>query len=778
MNQYNIHLKSFHKNDIEGLSKRLSEKHLNSFNKKKEILIISSYPPRICGIATFSMDLRDAILKRFSNNINVPVVAIEDELISRSYPIEVEYQLNISDQGSFEKLSKYINERTQLKAVILQHEFGLFKKTTPACLQHFLQSINKPIIAVFHTVLPKPSVETRDQVLGIAKQVNKVIVMTSDAKRILELDYNLPKPLIKVIPHGIHLWDNPDTEKIKIENGLEEQTILSTFGLISRNKGIDTSLKAFAIVKKSYPDIKFLIIGQTHPNVIAAEGESYRNELLALTKKLKIESDVIWINKYLSLGELLNFLSLTDIYLFSSKDPQQAVSGTLAYAMSAGCAMISTPIPQAKALQKKKAALVYEIGDVKQLSTLIELCLKNRTLINKLGERARNLIIANAWPNIAEKYMSVLDNLVGKNNRLKVYNWPEINERHLLKTTKSEGLIQFCNLSEPDLTSGYTLDDNARALIAVTMLYRLKYKKSLKTLITKYLRFIEGCQKIDGSFYNYKNYMGEFTPQNTQVNLQDSNGRAIWALGYLYAHTDSAQIREKCLTIVKKALPVLKCFDQPRAIAFSIKGLYYLGDSPLSLHALMQELSDKQITLYKKNAHPGWLWFENEMTYANSVIPEALILAFDQLHKIEYYDIALESFNFLITKIFRKNRLKIISNRTWLKEGMLNNGYGEQPIEACYTILALNSFYKITNDDSYLEKLKIAYSWFLGNNHLKELMYNPIDGGGFDGLEKNRINRNEGAESSVCFLMAQLVMEEYKISRNTQELQKKQPLLY
>ncbi len=729
-----------------------------------EILFLTTYPPRECGIATYSEDLIQALKKQFVYSFDIKVCAIESEKEQHEYknPI-VKYKLNTSRTESYLELARQINRDENLKIVLIQHEFGLFAETTQA-FNDFVSRIKKPIVFVFHTVLPRPDEVFKQNVQHLLDCASGIIVMTNSAEEILERDYRVDSSKITVIPHGTHLVPHLDKNMLKEKYGLKGRTVLSTFGLLSSGKSIETTLEALPSIVRTSPEVTFLIIGKTHPTVALREGEVYREELQRKIIELGLQDNVRFVNKYLPLDQLLEYLQLTDVYLFTSKDPNQAVSGTFSYALSCGCPVVSTPIPHAVEVLAGDTGILFDFGNSQQLAQAVNKLLfdvefKQRIIVNALHK-----ITCTAWENSAVAHARFLQRIARKKFELHYRN-PEINLDHFKKMTTDFGMLQFAILNQPDIHSGYTIDDNARAMIALCQHYKMTRDDADLPYIQIYLDFIEYCERAGRNFINYVDFDRNFTAQNEEVNLDDSTGRAIWALGYLVSlsHLLPYKMTAKAEAIFERALQNVSNIHSPRAMAFILKGLYYYNRSVVSEHTvdLTKLLADRLVSLYRKEATDGWAWFESYLTYANSVLPEALLCASTITDNDEYKAIAKRSFDFLIEKTFDQDCIRVISNKTWHYKGTLCGKYGEQPIDVAYTVLTLRKFHDIFKEPHYLEKMEMAFNWFLGNNHLEQIIYNPCTGGCFDGLEQHNVNLNQGAESTVSYLMARLTSYKY-----------------
>jgi len=729
-----------------------------------EILVLTSYPPRECGIATYSQDLIKALNNKFSKSVSIKVCALETANQDYEYPEEVKYILKTSEVTSYLSMAQTINDDENIQLVLIQHEFGLYKEQEMAFLQ-LLYEISKPVVLVFHTVLPKPDLHLKTEVKNIIAACRSVIVMTNTSANILMFDYGVSKQKISIIPHGTHLVPRLSEERLKEKYKLTGRQVLSTFGLLSSGKSLETTINAMPEILKQCPEAVFLIIGKTHPEVVKTDGEVYRKSLIKQVNELNIQDHVIFINKYLALPELLEYLQLTDIYLFTSNDPNQAVSGTFVYAMSCGCPIISTPIPHALEVLSKDTGIIFDFNDSVQLGKDVIKLLRNNPLRKNIITNTLQKIVSSAWENSAVAHAMLIQKIAGDKIKLD-YNIPEIKLDHLKAMTTDVGMIQFSKVNQPDLSSGYTLDDNARALVTASMSFKQDGAKERIDEIRKYLGFIKLCQQPAGDFLNYVDQDKNFTDQNKAVNLDDSNGRAIWALGYtiLLKGLLPKNIITDAESILDKALLQVGNIDSPRAMAFAIKGIYYrqkVIKSPENVE-LIKKFANKLVKLYENESSEKWEWFESYLTYANSVLPECMLYTWLITKESIYRDIAIKTFGFLLEQTFNENGIEVISNKTWLQKGQEAGHFGEQPIDVAYTIMTLGKFYDVLKDEEYKKKMFTAFNWFLGNNRLHQIIYNPSTGGCYDGLEETHVNLNQGAESTVSYLMARLTIEKYK----------------
>ena len=734
-----------------------------------EILCLTTYPPKECGIATYSLDLHRTLKSMFGNSFTFTICPLVSEKSKPTYPKEIENILNTDYALDFLQAAHFINSNKKIGMVLIQHEFGLFHNNEQSFYE-FLGYVEKPIVVTFHTVLPNPSPELGSKVNTIASFSAHIIVMTRTSAEILIREYGIDPERITVIAHGTHLIEYADKNTLKTKYDLMGRTVLSTFGLLGPGKSIETTLDALPGIIKKYPEVIFLIIGKTHPTLMNGEGRDlYREFLEQKVEALKLHDQVRFIDQFVPLPNLLEYLQLTDIYLFTSKDPNQAVSGTFAYALSCGCPIVSTPIPHAVEVLKNGAGTTFDFQNSPELQHKVLKLLDNTLERNTMRLNGLHTASVSAWENAAIAHVKVFEKAMGKLIPLK-YQKPSIDLKHIKKMTTSMGIIQFSAINEPDIESGYTLDDNARALIAFCQHFKLTGDPSDIPYIYRYFNFVARCFRHDGTFLNCVDKEYRFTKENDLINLEDAQGRAIWALGYflsismLLPAVDNSTL-EKAKFIFEHSVKAMHNVDSPRSIAFVIKGLYFYNrfDDRDCLNTIIRIHADKLVRFYHVETHKDWQWFEGSLTYGNSVMPQALLMAYILTLDPTYGRIAKESFDFLLSKIFHKGAIRVISNKNWHhRDETWEPDFkgGEQPIDVAYTILALHLFDKIYPLSGYGILMENAFEWFLGNNPLGHTIYNPCTGGCYDGLEIHNVNLNQGAESTISYLLARMALED------------------
>lgn len=724
--------------------------------KTPTIVFLGTYPPRECGIATFTQDLSNASQKFFGSRVLCKVAAFNlSPLDTYKYPNEVGWEIDQNSRKEYVNLAKEINTDVNISGVILQHEYGIFGGNNGEKILSFMKHCKKPILTTLHTVLPTPSPKMKDITLRIIKYSDAIVVLTHSSKQIIENFYPESIGKVFVIPHGIHpsTFSNPNTYKEKLE--LNNRIILSTFGLISRGKGIEYAINALPSVIKKHPSILYLILGETHPVVRRNEGEQYRIELSHLVTKLGLKKHVKFYDQYLSLPDLFEFLKATDIYISTSINPNQAVSGTLSYALGSGRAVISTDFAQAKEIVTPKIGRLVPIKNSRALSSALLDLLGNKNGLKQMQRNAYKKTRPMLWNNVAEKYTNLLVRTV----------MPPININHLAKMTDDFGLFQFALLDIPNKKYGYTLDDNARALIVCCWLIKQKYSKELEKLIIIYLTFIKTCQQNDGSFVNYIEFSDKSeSNQNNDEDLEDTQSRALWALSEVMNNTILSQdLRQQAKKIFLLALAKESKLTHLRAKAFVIKSFtlaqHSLPEYREKLLRNVKEYADSLVEALKANSLKSWLWFENYLGYNNAILSESLIIAGNIIKKPEYTYKGIYSLQFLISKTFSSNMYIPIGHSHWYKNNQKRSIYDQQPEDPTAMILALASAYKNTQNEKYRNLAKKCFSWFLGNNSLNTSLYDEKTGGCYDGLHPDRVNLNQGAESLVSYLMASITID-------------------
>lgn len=729
--------------------------------KSQIIIFLGTYPPRECGIATFTQDLLYYSQKLLGRRALCRVAALNlTSLDTYKYPPEVAWEIDQNNKDEYISFAQTVNENAAITGIIIQHEYGIFGGVDGEDILSFMQYCKKPMIVTLHTVLPNPSEKMKEITTDIIKYAYTLVVLTQNSKEIIENLYPQARGKILVVPHGIHYSTFSTTTKFKSKLELDNHIILSTFGLLSRGKGIEYMLRALPKIIEKYPSVLYLILGETHPVVRRIEGEKYRIELSDLVTKLGLEKQVRFYDQYLNLPDLLEFLKATDIYISTSTNPNQAVSGTLSYALGSGRAVVSTNFAQATEIVSMQTGRLVPIRNSQALTAALLDLLSNEKRLKQMHLEAYKKTRPMLWSNVAKQYIDLLANT-------KV---PLIKITHLLRMTDDFGLFQFASLNDPNKDFGYTLDDNARALIACSWLITQNYTKELEALIRIYLKFIETCQlkEKNGSFINYIRFQDRIpTIQNKEEDLEDSQARALWALSEIMCNATIPQaMRKKAKRMFITALAKGSQLTHLRARAFTIKSFALaqtvLPEKRAMLLAHIHNHADFLLHALNEKSSKSWFWFEENLNYNNALLSESLLIAGNITSNPAYTEKGIRSLRFLISKTFSSNMYMPIGHSQWYKNNKKRSDYDQQPEDPASMIIALVAAFIYTGDEMYKNLAKTCFSWFLGNNSLKKSLYDDDTGGCYDGIHPDRINQNQGAESLISYLMANILITKLK----------------
>lgn len=719
--------------------------------KTPYIVFVGTYPPRECGIATFTQDLLNSCKSVLESGIECKAAALNVSPLDKYiYPPEVKWEIDQNNKKQHLDLAKKLDSDPECTGIVLEHEYGIYGGEMGENILYLIERCHKPILVTLHTVLPTPNAKMTEVTEKIVQRADKIVVLTENSKLVLEKLYPKSIGKIQVIPHGIHPTKFETTTSSKNKLRLGDFKILSTFGLLSRGKGIEYVIRALPEVIKKHPRIRYLILGKTHPVVNRNEGESYRRELTELVTKLNLKNHVKFYDQYLNLKELIEFLKATDIYISTSINTDQAVSGTLSYALGTGRAAVSTEFVQAKEIISQEIGRLVPVKDSRAMSEALNEMLLDDKKLWLMHKRAYEVTRPMLWNNVAVKYTKLLtQNII-----------PPLNLEHMIKMTDNFGIFQFANLAEPNPDFGYTIDDNARAMIVSN---RLRINKLTKI----YLEYIKKCQKKDGGFVNYIDYKNKQpSPQNKAEDLADANARTLWSLAEVIADSGtSKEINQSAKIIFENNWRKIETGEHKRAKAMMIKALLLTAGQYPENKSEMEAAAGKYASeLAAVGEKP---WFEKGFKYNNGIIPEGLYLAGNYFKDRKLTEAAEKSLDYLIGVTFRNGSYQPVGNKTWLDKNQANGDYDQQPEDPASMILALNTAYIITGSYKYKNLARVCFSWFLGNNSKNTPLYNFKTGGCYDGLTINGVNQNQGAESLVAYLMSALVITKMKTDEDS-----------
>jgi glycosyltransferase involved in cell wall biosynthesis len=726
-----------------------------------KIALIGNYPPRKCGIATFTKDLNEGFK---NNDIETAVVAINDGLNQYNYPSDVVFEIEQNDLASYINAAEFLHTN-KFDAVILQHEFGIFGGQDGKHIIQLLKRLRMPVITTMHTILDNPSDNQRHVVNELARLSNKIVSISAKGVDLLSDVYGVVAEKSTHIHHGVHEIANQDVEGLKKKLGVENIKVLLSFGLLSKNKSIEVVINALPEVVKKHPDIVYIIVGATHPHVIKHEGEDYRHSLIRLVKKLGLEKNVLFINRFVSNDELFSYLKMCDIYVIPYLGEKQISSGTLIYTMGAAKPIISTPFWYAKEMLEDNRGMLFDFKDSEQLSGKINLLLDDEDLRNSIAQNAFDLAKECYWPEIGIKYNELAAELIKDEGVYKTeyeladeselkFEYPPIKLNHLQTMTDNTGMLQHARYSIPDRSNGYCTDDNARALLLSVMLQDdvqdVDELNRLSSIYLSYLDFAWNPEK--GRFRNFMSYSRDWLDEE---GTEDSNGRAIWALGYAAANSNRSNFYLHSNSLFRMSFPVVKSISHPRASAYSMLGLtYYVkthGDAEVI--ELLKEKAYQLYGFFDKTIDNEWLWHDEKVTYGNSRIPQALIFAGWYLKDDKLAERGLKILNWLIDKQFANDIFSPVGNDGWLTP-QHKAQFDQQPLEANGMIDACLQAESYTKDEKYSSYALKAFNWFTGDNDKGEVIYDFSTGGSRDGLMLGGVNMNQGAESTISWLMS------------------------
>lgn len=733
-----------------------------SSGSRRQVGLIGTYPPRVCGIATFTADLRRS-LHEADASIQTNVIALTSAAHTVQYPDEVTFEIRQNHLADYRLAAEYINF-SGADVISLQHEFGIFGGAEGRFVTDLLENLRAPVVTTLHTVLPAPTSGYRESLIRVAKLSDRLVVMNRKAIPILRESYGIEADRIDVIPHGVPDVPFIDSNYYKDDFGVEGRLVILTFGLLGRSKGIEFMLDALPPIVKEHPEVVYMVLGATHPEVKRRQGEEYRLFLERRVRELGLDDNVIFYDRYVSSSELTKFIGACDIYVTPYQSRDQIVSGTLAYAVGMGKAVVSTPYLHAEELLAEGRGRLVDFGSPESITTALSELIANETERHQMRKRAYEYGRDMTWAEVGRSYLSLFDSMAKRVPQSRVakraprsrpLELRDIKLDHLERLTDDTGIIQHATYSIPNRNSGYTTDDVGRALAVALMHYDQYADERAVPLIVKYLSFLQYAQKPDGRFHNFMNYRREFIDE---VGSEDTQGRALWGLGMAVACGPTEGTRALARELFEKGLNRLK-LSHPRALAYAICGLHAFlkkYDGAARVRAKLESFATRLAEIYERSLADDWKWFGDEMTYANAKMPQAMLLAADLIEDPRFLRIGLESLDFLIAQTYREGQFDFPGNQGWWRRGGERAVFGQQPIEAGYLAEALITAEELTHDGTYAALANAAIEWLLGRNRAGERLYNLATGSCCDGIDQKGPNLNKGAESAICCLLGLL----------------------
>ena len=741
---------------------------MNEDSRVKKIAFIGDHLPRKCGIATFTSDLLGAVVDAYPR-VQCFAVSVNDVACGYDYPDVVRFEIEEQDLASYLRAADFLNI-SNVDIVSLQHEFGIFGGVVGGHVLALLRELRMPVVTTLHTVLKEPRADQRRVMRELISLSSRLVVMTERGRSMLEDVYQAPPAKIDLIEHGIPDMAFVDPTFFKDQFGVEGRTVLLTFGLLSPNKGIEYVLNALPEIVAAFPEAVYIVLGATHPNELREHGEAYRVSLEILAKKLGVDRNVIFFNTFVELDTLKEFIGACDLYITPYLNEAQVTSGTLAYAFGAGKAVVSTPYWHAEELLAGDRGTLVPFRDASAIARSVIALLSDDIRRDAMRKNAYRIGRDMVWSNVAQLYMGSFQHsrsdgaahsqrsLATKTLDQRPRELPRLKLDHLRRMTDSTGVLQHAVYEVPDFSHGYCGDDNARALILAVQLgevgEELEYAQSLGATSAAFL-----YHAFDTEARRFHNHMSFERSWLDDPGSEDSHGRALWALGVAVGRSPFRGLQMMAGQLFALALPPAESFTSPRAWAFVLIGIHeYLrrlsGDSLVA--QVRESLAAKLSGLFACNAgSPDWCWFEQELSYDNAKLAHAMILTGRSTGQAQVLEEGLATLRWLTRlQVSEKGHFRPIGSNGFYKRGGVRADFDQQPIEAYATVSACLEAYRATSDLWWYEHAQRAFDWFLGWNDLGLELYSPDTGGCRDGLHVDRANGNQGAESTLAFLLS------------------------
>ncbi|MEO9595411.1 glycosyltransferase family 4 protein [Rhodopirellula bahusiensis] len=747
------------------------------------IACVGTYPPRPCGIATFTRDLCDAINVDAGDDRACHIIAINHQKEGYAYSNDVRFEIRQQQAADYRRAADFANVH-HYDVLLVEHEYGIFGGDHGEHLLGLLRNVRMPVVATLHTVLPEPDTRMRQVTESVLQCCDRVSVMSQRAAEILETVYDACPDKVCVIPHGIPDLAFVDAGFYKDQFGVEGKTMMLTFGLLSPGKGIEYVIKALPPLVRDHPELVYVIIGATHPNILRQSGESYRHSLQHLAEDLGVLAHIVFDDRYVDLDELCKFLMAADIYVTPSLGEHQIASGTLAYAMGAGKPIIATPYTYAKEMLAEGRGSLVPFRDSEAITCEVEKWLVDPAERLAVGKAAYLHSRDAVWSSVAASYRKVFEeaihepcNATQRSSRLvqsstsPLHAVPEVDLSAFKTMTDDVGIIQHAWYTTPDRNHGYCIDDNARALVVALQAVELTADVVLHGFARRYLSFIHHAYNPDvGRFRNFLSYDRRWLEEEGS---EDSHSRALWGLGYTIKLANDEGMRMAAVELFDQAIVAATEFTSPRAWAFALVGVddylnRYRGDSEVQRTG--QILANRLHRQFVDHTHEDWFWPEHTLTYSCGKLPHALLCSGDWLADDDMIDMGLRSLDWLLDlQTAPAGHLSLIGNRGWYPRDGQKAGFDQQPIEAHALLEACLEAHRITEDDQWFVRARRCFDWFLGRNDLGIAIYNYQTGGCRDGLHADGVNLNEGAESILAWLLSVCAMRSARLIESSRQ---------
>lgn len=735
----------------------------------KRVAFLGNYLPRLCGISTFTHDLCEAVSGALPL-AECYVGAVNDREEGYEYPPRVRFEILEKDLDSYRRAADFLNfDNAELLCV--QHEFGIYGGPAGSHLLALLKEVRMPVVTTLHTILHDPNIAQRKVMEELVQRSDRLVVMAQKGAEILRETYAVPDAKVDIIPHGIPDIPFRDSRRFKAQFGVEGRMVLLTFGLLGPGKGVEHVIEAMPAIVKAHPNVVYLVLGATHPHLVAREGERYRLSLERLADERGVSEHVIFHNRFVSLDDLTEFIGATDVYLTPYLNEAQITSGTLAYVFGAGKAVVSTPYWHAKELLADDRGILVPFNDPGAIADAVCEYLDNPKRLKKTRQEAYRLGREMVWPAVAKRYLQSFQHaradrrakprqaFAGWTLAGRPYDLPALRLDHILRMSDGTGIFQHAIFSVPDFHHGYCTDDNARAFILCNLLDELGGMPrgvNLDKVSTSYLAFLAAA--LNRETGQFRNFMSHGRKWLEEAGSDDSHGRALWALGTGARRSCNDGLRRLSADLFGNGLAFASSIGSPRAWAFCLLGIHeYLRAFPGCVEAIAMRkvLTDKLVALWRNCATEDWPWFEQSVTYDNARLCQALLLSGQWMPNPDALEIGLESLRWLasIQKTQAGHFRPIGSNGFYVKDGARAD-FDQQPVEAQAMVSACLEAFRATKDPEWSREARRAFEWFLGRNDLALPLYDSITGGCCDGLHRDSVNQNQGAESTLAFHLA------------------------
>jgi glycosyltransferase involved in cell wall biosynthesis len=738
----------------------------------KRFAVLGNHLPRRCGIATFTTHLTDALADELPGADGF-VLAMNDAGRHHHYPPRVRVEVGQSELAAYVRAADFLNAN-QVDILCVQHEYGIFGGKAGAHLLTLLRRLRMPIVTTLHTILSEPNAEQRHVIEELARLSERLVVMSESGADLLKRVHRIPEDQIDLIPHGIPQVPRDAGSKARL--GVEGKTVILTFGLLSPDKGIEYVIEALPAILAVNPETVYIILGATHPHVVEREGEAYRLMLEARAAQLGVGGAIIFHDRFVSQDELIEFLSATDIYITPYLQAEQITSGTLAYAVGAGKAVISTPYIYARELLSGDRGKLVPWRDADAIAHEVISLVGNDEAREAMCTRAAAHGDGMSWPAVGRQYVEAFAKARFTTQRRRTSfraatlasrtaGLPDVDLRHVRGMTDDTGMLQHAAFSIPRYADGYCVDDNARALLLMTLLDEAGSDDPaiVRGLAARYLAFVHHAfDRPSGRFRNFLSYGRQWLEP---AGSEDSHGRALWALGTVVGRGHDVGKQSLATDLFHAAVPSVSAFTSPRAWAYSLLGAdEYLravhDDGEVS--AMRAALADRLFGLLQRTRSDDWVWFESSVTYCNARLPQALIVSGRALHRPDMIDAGLRSLEWLMElQASPEGYFTAIGSNGFYGRGASPAAWDQQPVEASATASACLEAYRATHDARWVDHGRRAFNWFTGQNDLHQWLYDTSTGGCRDGLHRDRVNQNQGAESTLSFLLALCEMRAY-----------------